>query len=92
MTAIRAPSLPIILGHSEGAEKTLTFQFDGLGSKGPVRGDWCCLELDKVSHAELIDGPWHSGQWHSHAQKCVGDVDLDVNPDSPYDPKRRFKT
>ena len=83
---------PIILGHSEGAEKALTFQFEGLGSKGPVRGDWRCLELDKVSHAELIDGPWHCGQRHSQAQKCVGDVDLDVNPDSPYDPKRRFKT
>jgi hypothetical protein len=69
---------PIILGHSKGAEKALIFQFDGLGSKGPVRGDWRCLELDKVSHAELIDGPWHPGQRHSQAQKCVGGVDLDV--------------
>ena len=39
---------PIILGHSEGAEKALTFQFERLGSKWPVRvtgvaSDCSCL-------------------------------------------------
>src|SRR5262245_18706726 len=81
---------PIILGHSGGAEKALTFQFEGLGSKGRVRGQWKCLALAEVSEAEIIDGPWRSGARHSQSQSCVKDVDLDVNPHSPYEPKRRI--
>jgi hypothetical protein len=40
---------PIILGHSDGAEKALAFQFGGSGSKGPVRGAWKCLALAEVA-------------------------------------------
>jgi hypothetical protein len=81
---------PIILGHSDGAEKALTFQFRGSGSKGSVHGQWKCLTLAEVSNAELADGPWRSGERHSQSQSCVRDVDLDVNPSSPYDPRRRL--
>ena len=80
---------PIILGHTDGAEKALTWQFEGSGSQGPVRGQWKCLSLAEVTGAEMNDGPWRSGRKHSQAQSCVKDVDLDVNPDSPYDPKRQ---
>ena len=83
---------PVVLGHSKGEEKALTFQFDGTGSQGPVRGAWRCLELAKVTRAELADGPWRSGEGHSQPQGCVRQVDLDVNPDSPYDPTRRLQT
>lgn len=81
---------PIILGHSDGAEKALTFQFEGSGSQGPVRGQWKCLFLADVTKTEMVDGPWRSGRQHSQAQNCVRVVDLDVNPDSPYAPKRRL--
>jgi hypothetical protein len=81
---------PIILGYSDGAEKALTFQFKGSGSKRPVRGQWKCLTLAEVSNAEIIDGPWHAGEQHSQSQSCVKDVDLDINPDSPYSPKRQL--
>jgi hypothetical protein len=81
---------PIILGHSGGAEKALTFQFEGSGSKGPVRCAWKCFELAKVGKAEIIDGPWRSGGSHKTSQTCVKEVDLDVNPDSPFNPKRRL--
>lgn len=82
---------PIILGHSDGVEKALTFQFGGSASQGPVRGQWKCLFVADVTSAEMIDGPWRSGGRHSQSQSCVKDVDLDVNPDSPYDPKRRLR-
>lgn len=82
---------PIILGHSDGAEKALTYQFDGSNSDGPIRGAWKCLSLAKVTRAEIIDAPWRSGERHSQSQSCVRDVDLDVNPDSPYNPRRRLK-
>lgn len=81
---------PIILGHSDGAEKALTFQFEGSGSKGPVRGAWKCFERAKVDSAEIVEGPWRSGGSHKAAQTCVKEVDLDVNPNSPFNPKRRL--
>lgn len=79
---------PIILGHSDGAEKSLVWQFAGHGSHGPVRGQWKCLSLAEVRNAEMVEGPWQSGTRHSRAQSCVRTVDLDVNPDSPYAPTR----
>lgn len=81
---------PIVLGHTDGAEMALTWQFDGVGSDGPVRGEWKCLHLDKVEQAEIADGPWRSGGSHRTSQSRVKDVDLDVNPDSPFNPRRKL--
>ena len=82
---------PIILGHSQGREKALTYQFGGQSSKGlPPGGQWRCLWLSEVSNVRLRDGPWHAGDSHSQPQGCVEIVDLDVNPASPYNPKRRL--
>jgi hypothetical protein len=80
---------PIILGHSQGQEKVLTFQFAGGSKSGlPPDGEWRCLFLSKVSDVELRDGPWRVGSNHTQPQGCVEVVDLDVNPSSPYRPKR----
>jgi hypothetical protein len=82
---------PIILGHSHRQEKALVFQFGGGSSQGlPPGGEWKCLFLAKVGDVELRDGPWHSGDSHQQRQRCVEIVDLDVNPSSPYNPKRRL--
>ena len=81
---------PVILGHTDGHEVALTFQFAGRGSKPlPPGGQWKCLHLSKVSDNRLRDGPWHTGDQHMHRQSCVDIVDLDANPDSPYNPQRR---
>jgi hypothetical protein len=82
---------PHILGHGKGGEEVaLSYQFAGKSSRPlPKKGEWRCLRLAKVSDATLRDGPWHGGSGHSQAQACVEIVDLDVNPLSPYDPKRR---
>jgi hypothetical protein len=80
---------PIILGHSQGQEKALTYQVGGKSSSGlPPAGEWRCLFLSKVSNAQLRDGPWLVGSSHTQPQGCVQVVDLDVNPFSPYRPKR----
>ncbi len=82
---------PIILGHSGGQEKALTFQVGGESRSGlPPGGEWRCLWLSKVSKARLADGPWRVGATHKQPQGCVEAVDLDVNPSSPYSPKRRL--
>jgi len=83
---------PIILGHAEGQEKALTFQFGGESKSGlPPGGEWRCLWLAKVSDVKLQDGPWFAGSSHNQPQGCVETVDLDVNPSSPYRPKRTMK-
>jgi hypothetical protein len=83
---------PIILGHSQGQETALTFQFGGQSSKGlPPGGQWRCLFLAKVGDVRLRDGPWHAGDSHTQPQGCVETVDLDANPESPYHPKRRLR-
>ncbi len=81
---------PIILGHSQEQEKVLAYQFGGQSKSGlPPQGEWRCLWLAKVSAVQLRDGPWHAGSSHTKPQGCVEIVDLDVNPQSPYQPKRR---
>jgi len=81
---------PIVLGHSKGQEKALTYQFAGRSSRHlPPGGQWRCLWLSKVSNVHLREGPWHEGDSHSRPQGCVEEVDLDVNPKSPYAPKRQ---
>ena len=83
---------PIILGHSRGQEKALTYQIGGGSKSGlPPGGEWRCLVLSEVRDVELRDGPWRVGSSHFKDQKCVEEVDLDVNPSSPYDPKRRVR-
>lgn len=71
---------PHIIGHSDGAEKVLAYQFAGeSGTRLPPGGEWRCLYLSQVRQAALREGPWHAGARHSTRQRCVGSVDLDVN-------------
>src|SRR5689334_1294290 len=60
---------PIILGHSNGLEKALTYQFGGQSRSGlPRGGQWRCLWLGKVSNVQLRDGPWYTGNAHTQPQ------------------------
>jgi hypothetical protein len=82
---------PHILGYTkEGQEAALTYQFGGQSTSGlPPGSQWRCLHLAKVSNVRLRAGPWHAGPRHVRPQDCVHTVDLDINPSSPYRPKRR---
>jgi hypothetical protein len=80
---------PVMLGHRQGRERALTYQFAGGASKGlPAGGQWKCLDLAKMSDVELRSGAWHDGASHSMPQHCIDEVDLDINPGSPYRPRR----
>ena len=81
---------PHILGHTSGEEVALTYQFGGRSKSGlPPRGEWRCLSLSKVRNVRLRDGSWHAGSRHTRPQPCVEVVDIDVNPSSPYRPRRK---
>lgn len=82
---------PHILGHTKGEEVALTYQFGGQSKSGlPPGGEWRCLFLSKVRNVRLRDGPWHAGSRHRRPQPCVEVVDVDVNPTSPYRPRRQL--
>ncbi len=82
---------PIVLGHTDGRETALAFQFAGETSKGPLqKPQWRCFELARVTDARLHDGSWRAGDSHRSAQSCVREVDYDVNPLSPYSPRHRL--
>jgi hypothetical protein len=80
---------PIILGHKDGRERLLAFQFAGSSSAGPVHGKWKCLELDQIENAHTREGHWHSGDRHRAPQSCVDEVFVDVNTDVRNQPGRR---
>jgi len=70
---------PHVLGHTDGNEMALTFQFAGDSVSGlPPGGEWRCLSLAQVRDAQLRPGPWRTGFRHSTTQVCVDVVDLDV--------------
>ncbi len=81
---------PHILGHTKDEEVALTYQFGGQSKSGlPPGGEWWCLSLSKVRKVQLRNGPWHAGSRHTRPQPCVEVVDIDVNPSSPYRPRRK---
>jgi hypothetical protein len=69
---------PHIIGTNKGGEEVvLAWQFAG-ESSGPLP-EWRCLRLAKVKNARARNGRWHEGGSHKKAQKCVTDIDLDIN-------------
>ena len=81
---------PHILGHSDGEEKALVFQFGGeTTSKLPRGGEWRCFRLADVRDMRIRAGEWHTGARHRSAQRCVDSVFLDVNTEVANQPGRR---
>jgi|SRR5580698_2712988 hypothetical protein len=76
----------IILGHADGEERALAWQTAGK-SAGRLPG-WRNITLSEVTDVRLLDSELQRGTRKSGEQHWVADVDLDVNPDSPYHPRR----
>lgn len=71
---------PHILGHTDGEEKLLAFQFGGESSRPlPPDGEWRCFVVARMSKVVSRSGPWHAGGSHRREQSCVEDIDLDIN-------------
>src|SRR3954447_10310162 len=71
---------PHILGHKNGREVALTFQFAGQSRSGlPSAGEWRCLSLADVDNVQIRGGQWYSGPSHRVTQACVDAIDIDVN-------------
>ncbi len=69
---------PHIIGtNKSGEEVVLAWQFAG-ESSGPLP-QWRCLRLANVRDAHTRKGSWYAGGSHKTEQKCVVDIDLDIN-------------
>src|SRR5260370_42210308 len=69
---------PHIIGtNKSGEEVVLAWQFAG-ESSGPLP-QWRRLRLAKVRDARARHGRWHEGGSHKTTQKCVTEIDLDIN-------------
>jgi hypothetical protein len=69
---------PHIIGtNKSGEEVVLAWQFAG-ESSGKLP-QWRCLRLANVRDARLRKGGWHEGFSHQTEQRCVSNIDLDIN-------------
>ena len=69
---------PHIIGTNKRREEVvLAWQFAG-ESSGPLP-QWRCLRLANVRDARARDRRWHEGASHKTTQKCVTEIDLDIN-------------
>ncbi len=69
---------PHIIGSNKtGEEVVLAWQFAGESSGSLPQ--WRCLKLAHVRDACTRNGPWHEGGSHRTEQRCVSDIDLDIN-------------
>ena len=87
---VRREVCPHVLGHTNGEERALVFQFGGASRKKlSADGEWRCLRLEQVSDISPTEGPWRGGKYHRTVQRCVDHVYLDVNEAVPNQPGRR---
>ena len=81
---------PYVLGHKDGSEMALVYQFGGESSRDlPDRGEWRCFALAKIRDAVAQDGRWYGDSRHTRTQRCVVEVFVDANIDVPNQPGRR---
>ena len=77
---------PHYLGLKDGRRRALFYQFAGESSSGlspdGSPDNWRCLFLDELTNVRSRDahGEWHTAPSDSHSQRCVDQVDLQVEP------------
>jgi hypothetical protein len=73
---------PHALGHKNGIEQALFYQFAGDSSKGRITSDsknnWRCLTIAELKNISVQDGGWHTFENHSRPSKCIDSIDVEV--------------
>jgi uncharacterized protein len=80
---------PYVLGHKNGRETLLAYQFGGASRRSGSIPNWRCFDLAEVQSPALRQGPWHGSAAHRTKQRCVDVIYVDVNTQVPNQPGRR---
>ncbi|MFC0135509.1 hypothetical protein CR105_18180 [Massilia eurypsychrophila] len=73
---------PHAIGMKNGKPQALFYQFGGTSSKGPLivgaDENWRCITISGLSDVTSCSGVWYSADNHSTAQRCVGEIDVQI--------------
>jgi len=73
---------PHAIGHKNGKEQALFYQFGGESSKGIIvpgsDENWRCITISGLSNVSVHSGQWYSAENHGSAQTCVGEIDVEI--------------
>jgi hypothetical protein len=73
---------PHVIGHKNGTEQALCYQFAGNTSKGPIKeqskNNWRCITISKLTNVSVKDGEWYTFENHSRPSTCVDTIDVEV--------------
>ncbi|MEW6164269.1 MAG: hypothetical protein AB1642_04325 [Pseudomonadota bacterium] len=75
---------PHAVGHRDGREHALLYQFDGQDARDPPApgspDNWRCMPVDALGNITLHAGPWHSCDLDLLPHVCFDEVDLAIGP------------
>jgi hypothetical protein len=61
----------------------LCYQYGGDSESGlkpaGALDNWRCLAVEHLSQVELLEDPWQTAENHSRPQRCIEEVELDVD-------------
>jgi hypothetical protein len=61
----------------------LCYQYGGESDSGlnpaGASDNWRCLAIEHLSQVELLDDPWQTAENHSRPQRCIEEIELDVD-------------
>ena|ERR1017187_7364293 len=81
-TGHRREMCPHAIGHKNGKEQALFFQFAGGTSSGQITHDtkdnWRCITLALLTDISVRDGDWHTFDNHSTQSTCIDVIDAQV--------------
>jgi hypothetical protein len=77
-------ALSALLGWSKHRRLlVLCYQYQGDSESGlkpaGAPDNWRCLAVEHLSQVELLDDPWQTAENHSRPQRCIQEVELDVD-------------
>jgi hypothetical protein len=68
-----------MIGTNKSGKKRSCWPGNSPAKSSGRRRQWRCLRIANVSDARRRDGRSHAGGSHKTTQKCVTDIDLDIN-------------
>jgi hypothetical protein len=77
--------------NNSGQASVLCYQYGGDSSTGlepsGSPANWRCMQLEKFSRIELLEGVWQTAPNHSRPQTCITDVDVNAEDYSGRNPQ-----